>query len=231
MVQRASVAARTRGILRRCAPQDDNLFVILSGTEWSEESRACAVPYRTHPSGVAASFPKVRAKRARTGAQCAPLWGGSHSPPCCFGKWVAAVLRDNAFTREARPEGKGVDSQEGENRRCSPSCAQCGRAGRVPARDARALSQRLSRRTRTRGREILRFAQDDRENVRMTKKMSGRQKGTGAAQRVAVTLYKDLSVSPLTRRSTSPQRGGRLGGADGSGNVYIIYRVQTCTSA
>ena len=44
------------------------------------------------------------------------------------------------FTRAARPEGNGVDWQEGENRRCSPSCPQCGRAGRVPARDARALS-------------------------------------------------------------------------------------------
>ena len=28
-------------------------------------------------------------------------------------------------------------------------------------------------------------------------------------------LYMDLSVSPLTRRSTSPQRGGRMGGAGG----------------
>ena len=44
------------------------------------------------------------------------------------------------FTRAARPEGNGVDWQEGENRRCSPSCPQCGRAGRVPARDARAPS-------------------------------------------------------------------------------------------
>ena len=73
MVQMASVT-RTRGILRRCAPQDDNLFVILSGTTWSEEFRACAfvrqgeytrmarrvvAPYET-----AASLPKVRAKRA-----------------------------------------------------------------------------------------------------------------------------------------------------------------------
>ena len=175
--------------------------------------------------------PGGQSEAGGTGAQCAPLRGGSHSPPCRNSKWAAAVWWNPTFTREARPKGKRGDSQEGEKRRCSPSCAQCGRAGRVPARDARALSQRLSRRTRTRGREILRFAQDDRENVRMTKKMSGRQKGTGAAQRVAVTLYKDLSVSPLTRRSTSPQRGGRLGGADGSGNVYIIYRVQTCTSA
>ena len=33
---------RKREILRRCAPQDDNIFVILSGTKWSEESRAGA---------------------------------------------------------------------------------------------------------------------------------------------------------------------------------------------
>ena len=37
------------------------------------------------------------------------------------------------FTREARPEGNGVDWQEGENRRCSPSCPQRGRAGHIPA--------------------------------------------------------------------------------------------------
>ena len=43
-----------------------------------------------------------------TGAHCAPLWGGSHSPPCLGGGWVAAVWRDNAFTREARLEGERV---------------------------------------------------------------------------------------------------------------------------
>ena len=50
-MQMASVITRKRGFLRRCAPQDDKresaprndcLFVILSGTTWSEESRACA---------------------------------------------------------------------------------------------------------------------------------------------------------------------------------------------
>ena len=37
------------------------------------------------------------------------------------------------LARAARPEGNGVDWQEGENRRCSPSCPQCGRAGHIPA--------------------------------------------------------------------------------------------------
>ena len=121
-----------------------------------------------------------RALRAPTGWNLAPS--------CCNSRWVAVVLRDNAFTRAARPEGKGVDSQEGENRRCSPSCAQCGRAGRVPARDARAVPQRLLRRilmkwraevakpeetarrvvapyenSRSRKRGILRCAQDDKK--------------------------------------------------------------------
>ena len=43
-----------------------------------------------------------------TGAHCAPLRGGTHSPSCCNSKWVEAVWRDNAFTREARPEGERV---------------------------------------------------------------------------------------------------------------------------
>ena len=74
MVQMASVVARKRGILRRCAPQDDNYFVILSGTTWSEESRACAFARRGEytrmarrvvaPYETAASLPAVRAKRA-----------------------------------------------------------------------------------------------------------------------------------------------------------------------
>ena len=74
----------------------------------------------------------------------APLRGGS-VPPKSQSKagvphsGVAVVWRDPAFTRAARPEGKRGDSQEGRNRRCLPSCAQCGRAGRVPARDARVL--------------------------------------------------------------------------------------------
>ena len=81
------------------------------------------------------SIPRAgQSEAGRTGAHCAPLRGGTHSPSCCKGKRVASVLRENVFTREARPEGKGVDSQEGENRRLSPSCPQCGRVGRVPAR-------------------------------------------------------------------------------------------------
>ena len=145
VVQMASVVARTRGILRRCAPQDDNMFVILSGTTWSEESRACAI--QQPPPLRGGSVPlSGQSEAGGTGAQCAPLRGGSHSPPCCNSKWVEPVLRNPFFTREARPKGKGVDSQEGENRRLSPSCPQCGRVGRVPARWERAVPLRLSRR-------------------------------------------------------------------------------------
>ena len=156
--------------------------VILRSVATKDLARA---RFTAHPLRGGSVPPTGQSKAGGTGAHCAPLRGGTHSPPCCNSGWVAAVLRDNAFTREARPEGKGVDSQEGENRRCSPSCAQCGRAGRVPARDARAVPQRLSRRPPPHL--------------------------TGAVP------YKDLSVSPLTRRSTSPQRGGRLGSADGVG--------------
>ena len=81
MVQTASVVARTRGILRRCAPQDDNNFVILSGTKWSEESRACAfaISYRSTPPGwqhpsrqSEQSGRDGRAMRAPTGWQPIP---------------------------------------------------------------------------------------------------------------------------------------------------------------
>ena len=186
----ASVAARTRGILRRCAPQDDNNFVILSGTKWSEESRACAFTRRSEYARMARrgrgtrgngapsrgpgqlllalrpnSPPRAlrdgnvppggQSEAGGTGAQCAPLRGGSRAPPCCNGRWVAAVLRDNAFTRAARPEGERVIRKRGETAGVSPlrepqrACmrataaqrrllasrsAQCGRAGRVPAR-------------------------------------------------------------------------------------------------
>ena len=122
--------------------------------EYTRMARRVVAPYET-----AASLPKVRAEWA------SPIPGWHLAPSCCNSGWVATVLRDNAFTRAARPEGKGVDSQEGENRRCSPSCAQCGRAGRNPARDARAQALRLTRRIRTRTREILRRCapQDDKK--------------------------------------------------------------------
>src|SRR5699024_4398173 len=55
---------------------------------------------------------------------------GWQSLPCLSqwqpgGRWKASLT----LARAARPEGNGVDPQEGENRRCSPSCPQCGRAG------------------------------------------------------------------------------------------------------
>ena len=90
--------------------------------EPEETARRVVAPYET-----AASLPPVRAKRA------SPFRGGSHAPSYCNSKWVEAVWRDNAFTRAARPEGKRGDSQEGRNRRCSPSCAPAARSGYVPA--------------------------------------------------------------------------------------------------
>ena len=103
-----------------------------------------------HPLRGGSVPPGGQSEAGGTGAHCAPLRGGSQSPPCCNGRWVAVVWRDNAFTRVARPEGKRGDSQEGRNRRCLPSCAQCGRAGRVPARWERAQTLLLSRRYRRR---------------------------------------------------------------------------------
>ena len=103
-------------------------------------------PCRRQPLRGGSVPPVGQSRVGGTGAHCAPLRGGTHSPSYCNSKWVEAVWRDPAFTRAARPKGKGVDSQEGENRRCSPSCAQCGRVGRIPGRDARAVRLRLSRR-------------------------------------------------------------------------------------
>ena len=56
---------------------------------------------RQHPS-------RKSAQSGRNGRAHPPLWGGSHAPPCLGGGWVAAVWRDNAFTREARLEGERV---------------------------------------------------------------------------------------------------------------------------
>ncbi len=75
------------------------------------------------------------------GAHCAPLRGGSHSPPCCNSKWAAAAKRDNAFTRAARPEGKWGDSQEGRNRRCRPSSRVAASVHASNRRAAAALSE------------------------------------------------------------------------------------------
>ena len=187
----ASVVARKRGILRRCAPQDDNLFVILSGTTWSEESRACAV--QQHPPLRGGSVPSGgQSKACGTGAQCAPLRGGTHAPLYCNSKWAASAKRDNAFTREARPEGKRGDSQEGRNRRCLPSCAPAARSGYVPAARRRRNPLPVGSRHR-------RCAVEG-EYPRRTSQ---------------VQPFTRTSPSAPDGAATSPQRGGRAGGADG----------------
>ena len=75
-----------------------------------------------------------RARKARR----APL--GWQPIPCLSqqrlgGRWKASPN----FTRAARPErGEGDSQEEGEPSGSLSSCAQCGRGGRIPARDARA---------------------------------------------------------------------------------------------
>src|SRR5699024_2597952 len=87
--RRRRSATRKRGILRRCAPQDDNLFVILSGTTWSEESRACAI--QQPPSLRGGSIPpKSQSEAGGTGARCAPLRGQIPRP----WQWVSAGSLD-----------------------------------------------------------------------------------------------------------------------------------------
>ena len=71
-----------------------------------------------------------RALRAPTERDAAALPWGDNFPSCCFQKMGGGNLDVTHLARGARPKRKGVDWQEGENRRCSPSCPQCGRAGR-----------------------------------------------------------------------------------------------------
>ena len=188
-----SVVTRTRGILRRCTPQDDNYFVILSGTTWSEESRACAV--QQPPPGW--QRPSRRSEQGgRDGRALRAPTGWHFAPSCCFGKWVASARRDNAFTREARPEGKRGDSQEGRNRRCLPSCAPAARSGYVPAARRRRNPLPVGSRHR-------RCAVDG-EYPRRTSQ---------------VQPFTRTSPSAPDGAATSPQRGGRIGGAGRVGGI------------
>ena len=110
MVQIVSVITRTRGILRRCAPQDDNLFVILNGGRSPQRRISRLRGSISHPPLRGGSVPSGgQSEVGGMGAQCAPLWGGSQSPSYCDSKWVAAARRNNAYTRAARPEGKEGD--------------------------------------------------------------------------------------------------------------------------
>ena len=114
--------------------------------------------------------------------------GWHFAPPCCNGRWVATVLWDPAFTREARPEGERVIRKRERTLVLSLLCA--------------VRPRRPRSRPRCAGTDVTPY-----------------KANTPAALAGAVP-YNDLSVSPLARRSTSPQRGGRMGGADGtSGSV------------
>ena len=150
----------------------------------------------------------------------------SRAPSYCNSKWVEAAKRDNAFTRVARPEGKGVDSQEGENRRCSPSCAQCGRAGRAPARWERAQTLLLSKQTlmEWRAEVVAPYEKSTAAQAAFPPAMHGHRRCAFQDEYPRRTSQ----VQSLTRTSpsapdgaaTSPQRGGRMGGADGISSAH-----------
>ena len=142
MVQTASVAARTRGILRRCAPQDDNYFVILSGTKCSEESRACAfarqseytrmarrvvAPYEEEntaqtdsPSGVAASLPTVSAKWAERARNARPYGVAAISLHIATASGRHPQSRTTPLRAQRVLKGKGVIRKRGETAGVSP---------------------------------------------------------------------------------------------------------------
>ena len=62
---------------------------------------------RTAPPGW--HRPSRQSERSgRDGRALRAPTGWHLTPSCCFGRWVAAAKRDNAFTREARPEGERV---------------------------------------------------------------------------------------------------------------------------
>ena len=106
---------------------------------------------RFSPSCQSTPFPSGRAARAKvsdafqlppgcygrvSGTSATPrgALGWQSCPPCCKGRLGGRRKASPTFTREARPEGGGGDSQEeGEPRVPPPSCARCGRAGRIPA--------------------------------------------------------------------------------------------------
>ena len=81
----------------------------------------------------AAHFPKAT-RRADSTPRGRALPLGWQPIPCLsqqqLGGRRKALL---TLARAARPKGNGVDWQEGENRRCFPSCPRGGRASRIPA--------------------------------------------------------------------------------------------------
>ena len=178
----ASVAARTRGILRRCAPQDDNYFVILRGTTWSEESRACAV--QQHPPLRGGSVPPGGQSRVGvpySGVAATPLHIATASGRQPFGG--ITPLRAQRVLK-----GKGLIRKKGKT------------AG-VPLLVRSAAAQAA-------------FPPAMRRQFRNALQGDPPAYGNGRPPHPAGAVpYNDLSVPPLARRSTSPQRGGRMGGA------------------
>ena len=83
-----------------------------------------------HVKVPAAHFPKATKRADSTPQGCAAPLGWQPIPR--LSQQLPGGSRKASFTpaRAARPKGNGVDWQEGENRRCSPSCPQRGRAGR-----------------------------------------------------------------------------------------------------
>ncbi len=53
-------------------------------------------------------------------------------------KWAAAGKRHLPLRAQRALKGKGLIRKRGKTARLSPSCAQCGRAGHIPAREVRA---------------------------------------------------------------------------------------------
>ena len=64
-------------------------------------ARALSPPGWQRPS-------RKSARSGRDGRALRTPTGWHFAPPCCNGRWVATVLWDPAFTREARPEGERV---------------------------------------------------------------------------------------------------------------------------
>ena len=108
---------RKREILRRCAPQDDNNFVILSETKCSEESRACAQP----TDAICTTHPASPQRRAG--------WGGCSLLP------LARAVTRALHLRRAGCTSRGHTQRQ--NRLCAvPSLVPRISFGGFPPKDA-----------------------------------------------------------------------------------------------
>ena len=120
----------------RCARKSKSLFPVaarlpqrVSETDAAPEAGAQCAPLRRAercvPVGWNLPFLLLGANGWRKLWRYAPC---ARSAPL-FAAANAANLRADTYV-SALAQRNGVDSQEGENLWCSPSCAQCGRAGR-----------------------------------------------------------------------------------------------------